>query len=126
MINVQDGAFITETYYNYEFTDRQGNGFSFPCEIDGFVDFDKLTDAAIANFDYCIENQDKFDFVGVREYHSNYYEPNYGICHCGGTVIFDRHNNYLGAVQCPKCGQWYNLFGQELLPPEEWDYGYED
>ena len=67
-----------------------------------------------------------FYFHGIREYDNDYHEPDRGICVCGAEVYLDRDNSYLAAVQCPKCGKWYNLFGQELLPPDEWDYGYDD
>ena len=26
----------------------------------------------------------------------------------------------MGAFECA-CGQWYNMFGQELNPPEDWE-----
>lgn len=43
-----------------------------------------------------------------------------GECKCGAEVpLMDQ---YMGACECPGCGQWYNLSGQELLPPEEWGY----
>ena len=37
------------------------------------------------------------------------------------VYLYDR---YRAACQCPKCGRWYNLFGQELLPPEMWEEDY--
>lgn len=126
IIERHNGRIVTETEYRYEFTDENRNGFSFPCDADGAADFNCFTQEAINNFDDCVANQDKFYFVGVREYRHTYHEPNYGICSCGETVIFDRDNNYYGAVQCPKCDQWYNLFGQELIDPKYWDYGYDD
>lgn len=47
-------------------------------------------------------------------------EPRYGKCEeCGARVDLDGYD-YMGAVQCPKCGQWYNLNGEELLPPDQW------
>ena len=38
----------------------------------------------------------------------------------GYTKLF---NQYLGACECPKCGQWYNLSGQELNPVNTWSQG---
>lgn len=46
-------------------------------------------------------------------------EPAKGICSCGETVYLT--NEYYGACECPGCGQWYNMFGQELLPPNKWE-----
>ena len=49
-------------------------------------------------------------------------DPPTGTCNCGHKIeLYDR---YLGACECPYCGQWWNLFGQELKNPEHWnDYG---
>jgi hypothetical protein len=43
-----------------------------------------------------------------------------GKCHCGQQFELVR-DYYYGAIDCPKCGQWYNMAGQELLPPDEWE-----
>jgi len=40
-------------------------------------------------------------------------------CHCGETI--ELYNEYMGACECPSCGQWYNVFGQELKNPSEWE-----
>lgn len=36
-------------------------------------------------------------------------------CDCKKLVYLHSHTNFC------KCGRLYNLFGQELLPPENWD-----
>lgn len=42
----------------------------------------------------------------------------YGICpRCGRRVYL---GGYMGMTEC-ECGQWYNVFGQALKPPEDWD-----
>ena len=46
-------------------------------------------------------------------------EPVKGLCSCGQWV--ELVDEYYGACQCPKCGKWYNLFGQELVSPEYWE-----
>lgn len=50
-----------------------------------------------------------------------YREPNSGVCHCGHRI--ELYNEYLGACECPYCGQWWNIFGQELKPVEQWKDG---
>ena len=50
----------------------------------------------------------------------DYVEPAIMRCENCGTE-FDLTDEYYGACQCPECGQWYNLFGQTLLPPDEWE-----
>lgn len=42
-----------------------------------------------------------------------------GICECGQTI--ELWDQYLGTCECPHCHRWYNLFGQELNPPETWN-----
>ena len=41
--------------------------------------------------------------------------------HCGAE--FYLQDEYLGACECPRCGQWFNLFGQELTDPRGWSNG---
>ena len=41
-----------------------------------------------------------------------------GLCKCGQEVLL--MDTYMGATDCPNCGQWYNVFGQELKDPDEW------
>ena len=45
--------------------------------------------------------------------------PASGICNCGNRI--DLTDDYYAACQCPICGQWWNLSGQELRPPHEWE-----
>lgn len=47
----------------------------------------------------------------------------YGVCpYCGSRVYLGGpgYTPYMGVVQC-NCGQWYNIFGQALKPPEDWE-----
>lgn len=47
----------------------------------------------------------------------------YGVCPCCGRRVYLGGNGfspYMGLVEC-ECGQWYNVFGQALKPPEDWD-----
>lgn len=59
------------------------------------------------------------DIIRPEREANGYKPPAYGTCHCGGTV--ELTDEYMGACECPNCGQWYNLFGQELLPPDMWE-----
>lgn len=110
----------TETEYRVEFfTDRDG-GCSFPCDKEGNPQFDKMTDAAKENYKKCMQNPDKFPYCWneVHKLTWSYTEPASGTCKCGTRI--ELYNQYHGACECPECGQWYNLFGQELVPPEYW------
>ncbi len=55
----------------------------------------------------------------VNEFQRIYTKPAVGRCECGAEV--ELRNQYMGACECSGCGRWYNLFGQELLPPEQWE-----
>ena len=118
LTSIVRGAHITETRYELVFDDGHGNGAGFPCDASGNII--NLRPEAVANLAWCMEHPEKFKRAGeVVEYHRTYKEEDYGICDCGETVYLG--NQYMGACQCPKCGKWYNLFGQSLLPPEAWE-----
>ena len=65
-------------------------------------------------------NVDKYDRWFEEREHT-IVEPAVGKCSCGCEVELDADFAYHGAVQCEKCGQWYNLFGQKLVSPEYWE-----
>ena len=98
LTNIIRGEYVTEVRYELAFDDGYGNGYGFPCDANGVVD-GGLTSDALRNL-----------------------EEDQGTCRCGETVYL--HDQYRAACQCQKCGRWYNLFGQELLPPEMWEEDY--
>ena len=107
-----------EFSYSLEFTDGNGNGFGFPCDASGNV-LPLEYDCAKENLKYCLDHPDEFEiWKKVKRYVSRYTEPAHGKCTCGREVYLT--NEYYGACEC-ECGRWYNLFGQELLPPEQWE-----
>lgn len=112
------GEYKVEVSYELVFDDGFGNGFGFPCNPNGTVI--NLRPEAVANLAWCQEHPEKFkranEVVMIRR---TYRDEDYGTCKCGETVYLE--NQYHGACQCPNCGRWYNLFGQELLPPEAWE-----
>ena len=103
--------------YYFEFTDEHGNGYSFPCDAYGELS-EKLSKEAEENYIWCQNHRDQFDTVGIRKHKYYYTEPAIGRCSCGYRLQLI--NEYQGACECV-CGQWYNLFGQELIPPEYWE-----
>ncbi len=98
--------------------DRNG-GFGFPCNADGIVNKENLMEAAKKKLEWCKAHPEKFaqfnEVVAIRQ---TVIEPAHGTCVCGEVVILE--DRYYGACQCPQCGRWYNLFGEELLPPDQW------
>lgn len=116
------GEVITTTDYEIVFDDGHHNGYGFPCDKDGNPTMDKDNKAAWENYEYCKANPDKFVRAGViiPETWSRR-EPNSGICECGKRI--ELYDQYLGACECPHCGRWYNIWGQELNNPETWSDG---
>lgn len=107
------------TEYRLVFDDGSNNGLGFPCDAAGNllpgVSFD-----ALQNLKEAKAHPERYRrYNEVVSYTRTWMEPASGTCGCGNRVYLE--NSYLGACQCGCCGQWYNLFGQELLPPEMWE-----
>ena len=116
-----------EVTYGLRFFVDAGGGSEFPCDADGNVKLNSMTEAVKNNYKSCLAHPEKFLYAYNKVHKYSRWTKNtpYGTCHCGERVyLFDE---YMGACQCGECGQWYNLFGQELLPPSDWeglDYTY--
>jgi len=111
----------TITEYTLCFDDGRYNGFGFPCDEKGNL-LEGLTEAAISNYKRCLENPDKFErFNKVVKTERRVRDDAHGTCECGTEVYL--YNQYMGACECPNCGKWYNLFGQELNNPMYWEEG---
>lgn len=114
-----------EIEYRIEFSDEDGCGFSFPSDEHGNIQFDdtnpELGKVQRDNYDYAMANPEiytrQYAKLTTRKY--TVVEPAVGKCPCGAEV--ELVDQYQGACSCSKCGQWYNLFGQELLNPELWE-----
>lgn len=104
-----------ETTHEFHYVNDINSGFSFPIDKE-------LTEAGRANLEWCLANPDKVIDDGIVTNSWEYTEPVYGRCSCG--ACFYLTNSYEGATSCPDCGQWYNLFGQELTNPEYWEEDY--
>lgn len=108
----------TITEYELAFDDGHHNGFGFPCDAQGNVPED-INQSMKENLKYCIAHPEKFvRYNTVVEFNRRYVEPAHGECICGREI--ELWDQYYGACEC-ECGRWYNLFGQELVPPEYWE-----
>ena len=108
-----------ETYYTYDFDRGDGSGYTFPCDKNGNVDKNLIHKEAYENFLRCKSKENEFEWAGVKKHKDSYIEPAYGRCDCGEE--FELINQYMGACECPKCGQWYNIWGQALVNPKYWE-----
>ena len=116
--NIIRGEWKTDVSYSPMYMYDRDSGFWFPCDEAG--NLLHLPPEAEKNYEYCRNHPEEFEIAGeVRTIRNEYREPDTGVCSCGQKV--DLIEEYYGACQCPKCGKWYNLFGQELLPPEAWE-----
>ena len=110
-----------EIYYKLCFDDGGHNGFGFNCDENGNLPED-MNPAAKENYAWCLEHPEKFArFNQVVLHRHTYKEPASGICKCGERIMLYAH--YLGACECPHCGRWWNIFGQEVNPPSTWSDG---
>ena len=119
---VREHSFVTVCEYSHDFRligDDTGSGYTFPVNQKGEVDLERLPECAQKSYVYCLAHPDKFEDIGVVKTERTVVDHGAVRCHCGEVV--DLEDRYLGACSCPKCGQWYNLFGQELKSPEYWE-----
>lgn len=68
----------------------------------------------VKSIDYALHSGDYIN-MGIieREIYSTF---DLYKCKCGEEFYMTSHKG----SNCPKCNQWYNYFGQEILPPEYW------
>ncbi len=102
----------------FDLIEDPNSGFCFDADEDGNVMFNpEYREIQQANYNMCL-NSDKYDGPHRRTYSWSYSEPAEAECICGEHI--ELTDQYMGACGCPKCGRWYNLFGQELNPPHSW------
>ena len=111
------------TEYELVFYVERGGGCAFPCDENGNVDRDSLCEPAIRNLDHALAHPEKYPYAWnkVEKNVRRFRNPASGICNCGERI--DLYNEYLGGCECPCCGQWWNIWGQELNNPETWSQG---
>lgn len=106
--------------YTREFTDETNSGYSFYCNANGELDMSKMSEAAIKNFQRCLNGDfPELTDRGIVRRELRTMEPAVMKCDC--NTEFQLTNQYYGACSCPTCDQWYNLFGQKLNPPGLWE-----
>ena len=122
--NYTPHSYETIVEYDIVFDDGHHNGFAFPCDAEGKL-LPGVPTEAVENYRRCLETPERFSrFNRIVKTERRVRNNARGTCICGNVVeLFDM---YLGACQCEKCGQWYNLLGQELVPPEQWAEDFEN
>ncbi len=124
MKDYTQGEWNTEETYSVLFYNHPDGGYAFPCNQLGEPLFVQMTEVAQENYRLCMERGAEhypYAFNRIEKHRRSWREPANGICNCGHRI--ELYNEYLGACECPYCGQWWNLFGQELNNPETWKDG---
>lgn len=104
-------------FYELVFLDENNCGFSFSCDKNGNVE---LTELQRKNYELAMSHPEMFvQFNKVVKFTNRYKKDASGVCDCGHRI--ELYDQYLGACECPHCGRWYNLFGQSLKNPDEWE-----
>ena len=119
--NITPAEWKTSVAFELVFDDGKGNGYAFPCDSKGnLLEGKEKNPIAHANYISCLGKGDKFIRFGeIVERKQRYRENGHGTCLCGAEV--ELQDAYYGACQCHRCGRWYNLFGQEVLSPDQWE-----
>lgn len=119
--NYTPASFQVIEEYELVFDDGHLNGFGFPCDSTGALLEPVLQNTqAVENYHRCLQTPERFvRFNKVIKFTRRYKTNAHGTCSCGNEV--ELHDALYGACSCDKCGRWYNLFGQELQPPENWE-----
>ena len=108
----------TEIIWNYtrDFLDASGGGFSFDCNEDGEIDFSKLTECGLANYQACVNGSfPSYKDKGVTEFTRRYRHPAVIRCSCGTEVTLGNFTN-----TCGSCYADYNNSGSQLVDRKLW------
>ena len=108
---------VTEDMHEIRFFFDDNGGYAFPCDKDGNIF--EMDDVAWNNYKWCMDHPELFMYWNkVVHWKRTHTENARGLCECGQEI--ELWDQYLAACECPNCGRWYNVFGQELKNPEEW------
>ena len=109
------------------YEDRQGNGYSFPCDEEGNILWGECPYPETTKNSLAKAKAHPEKWTGKNgEVVTRVSRERYGICPlCGHRVYFGGSGwaAYMGTTECD-CGQWYNVFGEALRPPEDWEEDY--
>jgi len=93
-------------------------GCAFKCTEDGYPIF--TNDAQRKTYNEALLNlKGEYDKPVIRHYSIQHTQNAVIRCECGKES--ELYSHHLGACQCPYCGRWHNLFGQELIDPYFWE-----
>ena len=118
MISRRQRVEAAEYVHVFALVDDPESGWEFCADENG--KYRPMAKEAQENLRYCLDNPSKVTDRGIKKYYHRWTEPAVLECDCGEKVVLD--GEVCGASQCPRCGRWYNLAGQEVISPDGWDF----
>jgi len=106
---------FTEFSLFFVWEDDPNAGFSFPCDEDGNLLDDGMSELGKENFRKCQDGTFDVRSEGIQKREDTYQEPAIGECACGEKIVLGSFTN-----TCERCGRDYNWSGQELAPRCQW------
>lgn len=113
---------VTKISYEVNFYTRDTDEIcsGYPCTENGELKMSEMEQCAINNYNKDLKNPNLY--YRVKKWQHTYTENALFRCDCGKE--FNLYDSFMGACDCPKCGQWYSILnGQKLNPVETWDKG---
>ena len=108
-----------EYYIFYEWAEQLDSGFMFPCNQDGVINFNDMSKTALDRYEKCESGEYEVVYRGLQRMVNRYWEPAIGECSCGNEVVLESNTN-----MCEHCGSYYNMGGQQLRDPRDWEVDY--
>lgn len=112
---VSHGRMVEEYkfYIFYEWVEKPNTGFFFPCNSEGDINFNNLSEQALENYEKCESDEYEVIYRGLQRHIERYWEPTVGECYCGEEVLLKGSSN-----ECKHCGRLYSPIGHELVKPK--------
>jgi len=95
----------------YTWVEEPEAGFDFPCDENGELLLNEMSEEDMANYEKCEfgEWKWKVDYRGICDQSITITIPGIAQCYCGEAI------QIIGPVNvCPTCGNSYNSIGEEL------------
>lgn len=92
----------------------------FDCDKEGNPLLEKISATGRKELEKCLSGEYEVYHQGVIDCSHNYLEPAVGQCYCGKSVTLHTDTN-----EC-SCGLLYNMFGQDLVPRDQWEEPWEE
>ena len=117
--NYIPSGYKTIVSYTRGFYFSKDCGIDYMCDKDGELFWNYMSESAIRGYRYSLEHPEDYPYAfnKIMKHERKVRTVATGVCKCGLEIPLT--DKYKGACQCPKCGQWYNVLGQELPTPSE-------